>query len=221
MEILLSTLPLLLLIFVCAAAVPFLNKWDEKRLLKTAKKMFGLESVQLKNHGSNGLSIFSAGFVKIQVPEGVFYINDHKGSRNTPSFTVIALPVENPCEFKIVPEDSLARLGKTMGVVKELEIGRRDLDDAFLIQIEQQAIGRSLILQTEFQSALELLKNVSSLDEASGFSAGAKQISSLFKNIGPAITIRLSGPLNHATKDQIWLCFRALKLFSEAIDRCR
>jgi len=212
-DVLVANFWLIVLMLFVFCFVGFLNKQQKQRLTAAGSLLFPSLKLRVSASPRKFLGISRGPIAQVSTADGEFLFTDHIGSKNQSPYTLIAMrhPISAP--FNITREGKMARVGKKLGLVKELEIGIKHLDEAFLIQMEDNSRNRSFLMQNQFHGVLEAILEINSFVELRGITSGVK---STFGN-DSLICLELYGTINRVTEDEASKSIKVLKMMSEAL----
>jgi len=137
----------------------------KRRLQEMRHQLFPDTFTELKVRRLHGLPLDY--HIIIQLDGRRFALTDSTGSKRETRHTRLEVTQDSPVPFTILREDYFTRFKKKLGVEKEMEIGRRDLDDRLLLRMENNVQCRNLLINDEFQKALEMMVELGTIEQLS------------------------------------------------------
>jgi len=199
---------------------PFMKGRHTDRLSQVGQRIAGAGNYVLEDSPAKvfGYSLWKV--LRIKRPGGDVMFVDHEGSKNAPAYTMLFLPRTITSSFAFSREGTLDRLGKQLTLARELEIGRRDLDDAFLLSVEDDEHGRKLLAQSEMTKALVQLLEYPCFERLIGSTrqhTNARYIELVELGFHEGLSLRFHGLLREQPGPQLAQAFEILESVAEAV----
>lgn len=137
--------------------IPLAFRMSVKQLEKVGQTLFGSGNFQVIPNRSKFFFIQLSAFLKGVKSEKKIYLSDELGSRHSSPKTDLFVVTPIDYSLEVFVEGALDRIGKSLGIRTDLQIGDPTLDAKFLIRTSHEALACSLLGREEFLELLRIL----------------------------------------------------------------
>lgn len=160
--------------------------------------------------------------LRIKRPGGDVMFVDHEGSKGVPAYTLLFLHLPIVSSFDVSREGALNRLGKQLTLAREIEMGRKDLDDAYFLSVDDEAHGRQLLAHPKMTEALVRLLDFDSFERLLGATrqrTDSRHIELVELEFREGLSLRFRGLLRQQPQQRLAQAFEILDAVAEAVRR--
>ena len=220
LEVLRVLAPLLVVGLGVFVLVRFMRGRDIARLNQVGQQIAGAGNYVVEDSPAKVFGYSFWKVLRIKRPCGDVMFVDDEGSKNTQPYTLLFLHLPIVSSFAFSPEGVLNRLGKQLKLAREIEIGRKDLDDAFFLSVEDEVHGRNLLAQPKMTEALVQLLDFASFERLLGATrqrTDSRHLELVVLEFREGLSLRFRGLLRQQPGQRLAQAFEILDSVAEAV----
>jgi len=220
MEVVLTLAPLLLVGLGVFVLIPFMRGRHIARLNQVGQEIAGAGNYVVEDSPAKVFGYSFWKVLRIKRPRGDVMFVDHEGSKSDPTYTLLFLHLPIVSSFAFSREGVLNRLGKQLTLAREIEIGRKDLDDAYFLSVEDEVHGRDLLAQPKMTEALVQLLDFASFERLLGATrqrTDSRSIELVELEFREGLSLRFRGLLRQEPGNRLAQAIEILDSVAEAV----
>lgn len=212
--------PLLLVGLGVFVLVRFMTGRNAAHLNQVGQQIAGAGNYVVEDSAAKVFGYSFWKVLRIKRPAGDVMFVDHEGSKSAPAYTLLFLRLPIVSSFEVSREGVLNRLGKQLTLARDIELGRKDLDDAFFLSVEDDVHGRQLLAQPKMTEALVRLLDFDSFERLLGATrkrTESRHIELVALEFREGLSLRFRGLLRQEPRHRLAQAFEILDAVAEAV----